>query len=138
MKTVTKTVSSWFSRWKALGLRERPRLLQRKAGAGVATAKHTHGEDEMRIENAVVIIWDEVGEEASTFLEAADGTGLVLDRDLTTEELNNNIELKLFGKDTSSWRATGIMEINDVTIITSASDRGHRSTVQIIWLGAAE
>ena len=92
----------------------------------------------MRIENAVVIIWDEVGEKASTFLEAADGTGLVLDRDLTTEELNNNIELKLFGKDTSSWRATGYMEINDVTIITSASDRGHRSTVQIVWLGAAE
>ena len=92
----------------------------------------------MRIESVVVIIWDEVGEKASTFHEAADGTGLVLDRDLTTEELNNNIELKLFGKDTSSWRATGCMEINDVTIITSASDRGHRSTTQIVWLGAAE
>ena len=91
----------------------------------------------MRIESVVVIIWDEIGGKATTYLEAADGTGLVLDRDLTTEELNDNIELKLFGKDISSWRATGTMEINDVTIITSASG-WHRSTVQIIWLGAAE
>lgn len=96
----------------------------------------------MRIESVVVIIWDELTEGAeqynNTFQNASDMSDLVLDRDLPAEELNRDIGKKLFGEDETSWKVTGFMEINDVTVLTTTTDRGHRGTVQIVWLGAAE
>lgn len=126
----------------ARGCASDPRLLQREAEAGVATAEHTQRREDMRIENVVVIIWDELTDGAEqyhqTFQNASDMSDLVLDRDLPAEELNRDIGKKLFGEDETSWRVTGSMEIEDVTLLTTKTERGHRGTVQIVWLGAAE
>ena len=96
----------------------------------------------MRLESVVVIIWDELTDGAEqyhqTFQNASDMSDLVLDRDLPAEELNRDIGKKLFGEDETSWRVTGSMEIEDVTLLTTKTDRRHRGTVQIVWLGAAE
>lgn len=97
----------------------------------------------MRIENAVVIIWDEITDGAeqfhNTFYNASDNSDLTLDRAQPAQELVDDITRKLFGPTQKPWQATGSVEINDATFVTTKeADRGYRGTVQIIWLGAAE